>query len=279
MTTLSTALIFAVPLALIVGGIAYAPRKTATAISTLPQRATPAIKIALGPALVEWEHGWKTDRVIATRYNSPMMGWNIGFTFPLNPNDCDRAELSDFMEAHNGRSFQSGGFPGAEMFVKFKDITDKESATAKIKAILPELSALITRLSNGEKVTIEKTAPKYTWPDTSPIDKSDPYWKFNNNLDSNGTQYMKAEVSPGKWQWVVDQAAMDSVAQMETHRRELFHALTTRVMTDDELKEAASYGASLNIEMGVSYYADQKQQELSRAFTVQQMLRTSTPTK
>lgn len=107
-------------------------------------------------SITEWEHGWKTDRVIATRYKSPIMGYSIGFTFPKNPNDCDRAELSDFMASKDGGVYQSGGFPGAEMFVQFKDVTDKETANIKLHVILPELSQLISDLGNGKKVTIVK---------------------------------------------------------------------------------------------------------------------------
>ena len=63
-------------------------------------------------ATVEWEHGWKTDRVVATRYQNKTMGYNIGFTFPKDPSNSDRDEISDFIDSHNGSIYQGGGFPG-----------------------------------------------------------------------------------------------------------------------------------------------------------------------
>ena len=93
--------------------------------------------------VVAWEHGWKTDYVVATRYSNPNVGYNIGFTYPRNPNDCDRSELSEFMEAHGGFVYQGGGYPGAEMFVVFKDVKNRDDADRKLKGILPSLSKLV----------------------------------------------------------------------------------------------------------------------------------------
>jgi hypothetical protein len=90
-----------------------------------------------------WEHGWKTERVIATRYKNASVGYNIGFKFPRNPDDCDVVELSEFMEAHNGTVYQSGGYPGAEMFVIFSDVKDVPSADKKLQVILPSLNKLV----------------------------------------------------------------------------------------------------------------------------------------
>jgi hypothetical protein len=95
---------------------------------------------------VEWEHGWKTDDVIATRYQNKQVGYNIGFQFPRNPNNCDRSEIFDFITKQQGNIYQVGGYPGAEMFVIFKDVTDKTTANKKLKSILPALSRLIRSL-------------------------------------------------------------------------------------------------------------------------------------
>ncbi len=94
----------------------------------------------------EWEHGWKTESVTATRYENPMMGYNIGFDFPRNPDNCDDARIFEFMEKHGGFVYQGGGSPGAEMFVIFKDVSDKKSAEVKLKQILPDLEKLIRSL-------------------------------------------------------------------------------------------------------------------------------------
>ena len=94
----------------------------------------------------EWEHGYKTDVVIATRYRNPVMGYNIGFKFPKDPNNADRAELSEFMKEYDGWIYQGGGYPGAEMFVIFKAVKNKEDANPFLLKILPELSELIDSL-------------------------------------------------------------------------------------------------------------------------------------
>ena len=88
----------------------------------------------------------------------------------------------------------------------------------------------------------------------------------------NGIQYKKAEVSPGKWQWVVDERTMKYMVEWNNHRRELFEALSSRVLTDAEMKEVQSYGLHLNIEPNVSYSPEDKARELSNALQVQQIL-------
>ena len=60
-----------------------------------------------------------------------------------------------------------------------------------------------------------------------------------------------------------------------TRRRELWYALSTRVLTPDELREVGAFGSGLNIEDGVSYYASEKLMELTNALLIQQMLQTS----
>lgn len=94
-------------------------------------------------APVAWEHGWKTKHVVATRYRNPMMGYNIGFDFPLNPNDCDRDELVQFVKKYNGYPWEMGGYPGATMYVVFKDVKDKDAANRKLKEILPPMEKLV----------------------------------------------------------------------------------------------------------------------------------------
>ena len=77
------------------------------------------------------EHGWRTERVIATRYKNPHMSYNIGFQFPENPYDCDAKELFDFIQNEgNGRIYQGGGYPGAEVFAVFEAVKDQDSANA-----------------------------------------------------------------------------------------------------------------------------------------------------
>lgn len=88
---------------------------------------------------VEWEHGYKTEYVVATRYQNKMMGYNIGFTFPKQPYDSDRAETFEFLAANGCNVYQGGGYPGAPLYVICKGVTDKESANAKLLEFLPKL--------------------------------------------------------------------------------------------------------------------------------------------
>ncbi|NVN92337.1 MAG: hypothetical protein HXX11_17290 [Desulfuromonadales bacterium] len=92
------------------------------------------------------QNGWKTSEIIATHYNNPHSGDYLGFVFPLNPNNSNRQEILDFMGNHGGYACQGGGYPGAEIFVSFKGVTDRITADKKIKNILPSLGKLIRRL-------------------------------------------------------------------------------------------------------------------------------------
>lgn len=98
------------------------------------------VMIGIATALpVEWEHGWKTEYVTATRYKNPVMGYNIGFTFPKQPDDSDRAETFSFIAAHGCFVFQGGGSPGAELYAKCEGVTDKETANQFLVTFLPKL--------------------------------------------------------------------------------------------------------------------------------------------
>lgn len=60
-------------------------------------------------------------------------------------------------------------------------------------------------------------------------------------------------------------------------RRDIFFALRTRRLTDEELIEARDYGSRLNIEPRVEYYPAEKARELADAWTVQGMMRVQAP--
>lgn len=92
-------------------------------------------------------------------------------------------------------------------------------------------------------------------------------------MNVNGIPYKKAEVEPGKWQWVVDEDSARLMAEEEAHRRGLYWALRSRVLTEDEMKEVDRYGDSLNIEMMVSYNEGEKKRELNDALLQQFRLR------
>ncbi len=206
---------------------------------------------------VKWEHGWKTDRVIATRYENKNMGFNIGFKFPKDPNNCDRIEIGDFMEANDGWIYQGGGSPGAEAFVKFTDVKDSASADKKLVAILPALDKLMSDISNGVKTPpLPKKkraivdAQGKEWPECVPS-------MYGGSSDG----YRQYKCSAGG-RVVVDEEAMKAVAQYEQHRRDLVWALRSRVLTDGEMKEVEQAGSQLLTQQMVSY----RQEEVDRQF-------------
>lgn len=191
---------------------------------------------------VRWEHGWKTSRVIATRMHSDTIGWNIKFDFPKNGYDSDRAEVSWFIEMHGGNVFEGGGAPYASAYAQFDDVKDVTAADKKLQEILPGLTTLLANLDN--KTYCDAFEKKYKawdlahnpqWPDTTPPDKTDPLWELNNNLSMNGTPYKKVEVSPGKWQWKVDEETQRLNQKYEDDTWDLYRALSARKLTHSEL--------------------------------------------
>jgi len=113
---------------------------------------------------------------------------------------------------------------------------------------------------------------KWKWPNCAPIDKSDTNWKFNNNLNCNGINYLKKEIEPGRWQWVENEEANQRQWEYQQRKRELFNALWTRTLTVDEEAEAMRHGDSLNIESMVPYHAGNKRRELQDAWSQQRRL-------
>ena len=92
-------------------------------------------------------------------------------------------------------------------------------------------------------------------------------------MNLNGTPYKKAEVSPGKWQWVVDEASLKMQLDYEQHKRDLAWGLQSRVLTDAEMTEVAQYGISLFTQSMVSYREEDKQREMNEALLQQFRLR------
>lgn len=219
-------------------------------------------------SIEEWEHGFKTKRVIATRYKNEHMGYNIGFRFD-DPMNEDRVEVSEFFEANGGSVFQSGGYPGAEAFVVFKEVTDKESANRKLRDILPKLDRLMADLAAGKKIARPK--PKYEWPDAPPPEPG----MISESLNINGTPYLRKEVEPGHWQYVVDEGAVKWQRQREARRQELWTALRTRVVTDEEMREILNYGDMINTPENVPFFQPEKDRERNDAFVTQLRLRTA----
>lgn len=106
------------------------------------------MSFAAGDSPTEWEHGFKTDRVVATRYTNPMIGFNIGFRY-LNAHDDDNADtdrVMKFFEGQNCGIYEGGGASHSEYYVQCKNVTDVASANIKLKTLLPALEAFMRTL-------------------------------------------------------------------------------------------------------------------------------------
>jgi hypothetical protein len=107
----------------------------------------------------------------------------------------------------------------------------------------------------------------------TPIDKSDPFWEFNNNLNENGVQYHKVEATKGCWKWVVDEDAMKWKRERREHQDSLYYALRTRVLTKAEMKEVDSMGWWITVHEMQSYNELEKRREFDDAMLQQFRLR------
>lgn len=257
-----------IALAVVVGAVLLSGVGMSMAPSSVQKLAAPVMW-----PVTEWEHGFKTSRVTATRYENKAMGYNIGFNFPKDITNADRSEVSDFFKSHDGWIYQGGGYAGATAYVKFKGVTDKETANAKLREILPPLSQVMADLALGISVKIVLPEPKFKWPDTEAPDKTNPYWEFNNNLNINGVPYKKIEVEEGRWQWKIDEESQQRMRKWEADKSALYVELRTRVLSDEEFERAKSLGLSLVTQNMVSYRENEKRRELDDAFAQQAKLR------
>lgn len=89
----------------------------------------------------------------------------------------------------------------------------------------------------------------------------------------------KAYICSAKGRWEVDEKATERMREFaqEQHKRErrgyeLFAALSTRVLTYEELEEVGRFGSHINTQSGVPYNAAEKMQELTNALLMQQLL-------
>lgn len=122
----------------------------------------------------------------------------------------------------------------------------------------------------------ESVKIRYKWPDCAPpdnIDKSKEYWEQYLCCNFNGINYKMFEVEPGRWQWRVNEKLERMAREYEAHRANLYWALRSRVLTDEEMSEVERYGSSLNIQPMVSYSAHEKELELNNALLQQFRMR------
>src|SRR4051812_9782681 len=81
------------------------------------------------PIATEWEHGFKTNDITATRYANSMIGYSIGLTYSDRYDyKADRTEVFDFIDSQGCWVYQGGGMPHGEYFMRCKNIDSKEQA-------------------------------------------------------------------------------------------------------------------------------------------------------
>lgn len=113
-------------------------------------------------------------------------------------------------------------------------------------------------------------AREHKWPNALPPE-TDPLGDYT--VTVNDVPHSKKEIAPGEWRWVVNEVLLAARDARETDRRNLFWALRSRVLTEDEMKRVDQYGSSLNIDLGVSFYRLEKSRELNEALLQQARLR------
>jgi hypothetical protein len=105
-------------------------------------------------------------------------------------------------------------------------------------------------------------------------------WEFDcpdgpyvGSLSDGSVQYKGEQTAPGRCKWVVDEEAMKRLAESELHRRELWWALRSRTLTDDEMAEVKQMGIYLTVGDGQPFKEEEKMRELNDALLQQYRLR------
>jgi hypothetical protein len=105
-------------------------------------------------------------------------------------------------------------------------------------------------------------------------------WEFDcpdgpsvGSLSDGSVQYKGEQTAPGRCKWVIDEEAMKRLAESELHRRELWWALRSRPLTDDEMAEVKQMGIYLTVGDGQPFKEEEKMRELNDAMLQQYRLR------
>lgn len=123
---------------------------------------------------------------------------------------------------------------------------------------------LICMLTIGCHAQI-KSSVDYIWPNCAPPDP-----KLGPMRTSMGiAQYEQKEVSPKHWQWVLDEEDLKRSEEEEKKKYDLWVALQTRPLTNEEMTKVLAYGDALNTPLGTSYDPVQKSKILQNAYVNQ----------
>jgi hypothetical protein len=113
-----------------------------------------------------------------------------------------------------------------------------------------------------------------TFPACDPPNDTEPNRIY---VGDNPYPYDKTEISPGKWMWVAskdEEVVMqaEKTRAYQLRRKELWFALNTRVLTDQEYAECRDYDRNLNMD-DVVYNREEKEKQLLEGFYRQGILR------
>ena len=106
---------------------------------------------------------------------------------------------------------------------------------------------------------------KYKWPDCSPPAGG----IYICGMSDGHREYMKKEVEPDHWQWVINEEAERQIAESQQKQTDLWWALRTRPLSDEEMAEVKNYGAWLNLFTNETYRQEEKTKELNDALARQ----------
>lgn len=243
-------------------------------------------KISIFNKPTKVEHGWKTQRVVATYLPKTGIGYSLKFSFPENEYDSDRADVSDTFEDYGCNIYQGGGFPGAPAYVACEGVNDDQSADAKLKELLPVLDDVLRRLSSSSGA-LAKSAKTKAREAAQP--KTHEEWIALMNAKKRGckgaegswmgsgtTGYSSYSETCTHGVEVFTDTTAETQAwkdKEQTHRDSLASALVTRVLSKKEMEEVGRTGSNLLVREMTPYSQEDVERRFQSMLAIQQALR------
>lgn len=206
---------------------------------------------------IKTEHGWKTHRVIATRYRNDAIGQSIGFSFPMNPSDGDRSEVSDLINGFGGGIFQGGGYPGAEAMASFSGVADAKSADTKILSIIPVLTQLMDSINDAsvvKRILAAHPKPPYKCTEGESLGT-----ECGSRCFALICRHNKAEIDE-----VATRKSEEYMEEIEKDRSALVWAMRTRILSDAEMTRVREGGTQILVPMCNGMCSSQPEPELQK---------------
>ena len=239
-------------------------------------------------ALMKWEKGWKTSRVVAEYWPGAGIGYSLKFTFPENTNDSDRTEVSDTFEDFDCNIYEGGGYPGAPAYVQCNSVHDNASADIKLKDLLPALDDVLTRISlssgplpkSRKAIAREAAAPMTMaeWIAAENAKRKPCKEEGWNGSGSNGYDSWSARCEHGIEVYTdTTKETQEAEAKEAQHQSALAQALVSRCLTAKEFQEVTSYGHNLYVRPMIPFMQEDVQSRFNAALQTQQILQQHCP--